>query len=137
MANTCNLYTFLRVSQFPLYIFAVYMFTLWLFLAWALTILIHVSIKRTYFTCINCTKWRNLNFVLCILNHISEFLLLLKMYVRTRKKKWALKIQCLCIKFTFNFIPFDRRRTQSGAHIFGKHASQFTPFSSYDLAWIV
>ena len=54
-----------------------------------------------------------------------------------KKKKWALKIQCLCIKFTFNFIPFDRRRTQSGAHIFGKHASQFTPFSSYDLAWIV
>ena len=24
MANTCNLYTFLRVSQFPLYMFAVY-----------------------------------------------------------------------------------------------------------------
>ena len=113
------------------------MFTSWLFLAWALTILIHVSIKRTCFTCIKCTKWRDLNFVLYILNPYIRAFIATENVCANKKKKWALKIQCLCIKFTFNFISFDRRQTQSGAHIFGKHVSQLTPFSSYYLVWIV
>ena len=137
MANTCKMYIFLTsVPVFTVYICSEYVYFVAIF---------GMSLDN-FDTCLNKKDllhmykvYKMKGFEFCALHSkpiYPSFYCYWKCMCE-QEKKWALKIQCLCIKFTFNFISFDRRQTQSGAHIFGKHVSQLTPFSSYYLVWIV